>query len=126
MADESQQFLDVQPIFGVTDTTCAAAYYDQLGFSTTVIDSNYAIARRDAVEIHLQWNEEAGFKEDVDQPMYRFLIRDVDALFAEYAPLGVFHDRTALRETPWGTREFAFYDPDGNGLTFYRPLTEDE
>ena len=28
----------------------------------------------------------------------------------------------AMRDTPWGTREFAFYDPDRNGLTFYRDL----
>jgi hypothetical protein len=32
----------------------------------------------------------------------------------------VSHDRTALRNAPWGTREVAFYDPDGNGLFFYR------
>jgi uncharacterized glyoxalase superfamily protein PhnB len=54
--------------------------------------------------------------------MLRFLIDDVDALFEEYADKGVFHERTALRDTPWGTREFAFYDCDGNGLTFYRDL----
>jgi hypothetical protein len=26
---------------------------------------------------------------------------------------------TALRDTPWGTREFAFYDLNGNGLFLY-------
>jgi hypothetical protein len=25
-------------------------------------------------------------------------------------------------DKPWGSREFAFSDPDGNGLTFYRDL----
>jgi hypothetical protein len=25
-------------------------------------------------------------------------------------------------DKPWGTREFAFFDPDRNGLTFYRDL----
>jgi hypothetical protein len=34
----------------------------------------------------------------------------------------VFQDHTALSDTPWRTREFAFYDLDGNGLTFYRNL----
>jgi uncharacterized glyoxalase superfamily protein PhnB len=54
--------------------------------------------------------------------MLRLLVDDPDALFAEYADKGVFHEGTALRDTPWGTREFAFFDPDHNVLTFYRNL----
>jgi hypothetical protein len=49
-------------------------------------------------------------------------IEDVDALFEEYQDKQVFHDRTALRNTAWRTREFAFFGADGNGLTFYRDL----
>lgn len=52
----------------------------------------------------------------------RFVVEDVDGLFAEYQDKGVFHARTALENTEWGTREFAFYDADGNGLFFYRVL----
>jgi hypothetical protein len=33
-----------------------------------------------------------------------------------------FHAMTALRDTPWGTREFAFYDLNGNALFFCRDL----
>ena len=47
-------------------------------------------------------------------------------LIAEYQDKQVFHDLTRLADTPWGTREFAFYDPDGNGLTFYRDLKKSE
>ncbi len=54
--------------------------------------------------------------------MIRFLVADVDALHDELKSKGVFHKNTALRDTPWGTREFAFYDLDQNGLTFYRDL----
>ena len=32
----------------------------------------------------------------------------------------------AVRDTPWGTREFALYDLDRNALTFYRHLTSAE
>lgn len=55
--------------------------------------------------------------------MLRFVVPQVEALFEEYKTKDVFRSRTALRDTAWGTREFAFYDPDGNGLTFYRALT---
>jgi uncharacterized glyoxalase superfamily protein PhnB len=52
--------------------------------------------------------------------MLRCAVSDVDALFEEYQDKGVFHARTTLRDTDWGTREFAFFDPDRNGLTFYQ------
>jgi uncharacterized glyoxalase superfamily protein PhnB len=52
--------------------------------------------------------------------MIRLLVDDVDTLFEECRDKGVYHDRTALHDTTWGTREFAFYDSDGNGLIFYR------
>jgi uncharacterized glyoxalase superfamily protein PhnB len=54
--------------------------------------------------------------------MLRFVVPAVLEVFDEYRDKGVFHERTALRDTPWGTREFAFYDPDQNGLTFYCDL----
>ena len=76
---------------------------------------------RDTVNIHLQWHDEADFA-SVEKLSLRFVIDDVDSLFAEYADKDVFHSRTALQDTEWGTREFAFYDCDGNGLFFYRSL----
>ena len=47
---------------------------------------------------------------------------DVDALYEEYKNKDVFCDKTQLADKPWGTREFAIYDLDGNALTFYRDL----
>jgi catechol 2,3-dioxygenase-like lactoylglutathione lyase family enzyme len=41
--------------------------------------------------------------------------------FTEYLQ-GVFHERTQLCDTSWGTREFAFWDLNHNGLTFMRDL----
>jgi hypothetical protein len=68
----------------------------------------------------MQWHNPVDFRDAVDTLILRFLIDDVDALFAEYQDQQVFHDHTTLRDTAWGTREFAFNDLDGNGLTFYR------
>ena len=31
---------------------------------------------------------------------------------------GIVHPNGALADKPWGTREFAILDPDGNLLTF--------
>lgn len=56
----------------------------------------------------------------MERPTLRFLVADVDALNEEFQGRGVFHETTAVRDTPWRTREFAFFDLNQNGLTFYR------
>jgi hypothetical protein len=45
----------------------------------------------------------------------------VDALYAELRPLGIVHDNASLTTQPWGDREFAILDPDGNLVTFFEP-----
>ena len=119
-------FLDLAPVLQVRDVPAAIAYYvDRLGFELRFRDSEtdprYAGMRRHGVEVHLQWHDETSFRpERGDALMVRIRVVDPDALFAEYADKGVFHEKTHLRDTPWGTREFGFYDLNGHGLTFYR------
>ena len=120
-------FKELRPILGTRDLEKALSFYvERLGFALAFRDpsgpSNYAGARRDGVELHFQWQDES----EMTTTRLRFLVEDPDALYAEYRDKQVFHDRTRLADTPWGTREFAFYDPDGNGLTFYRDLKKSE
>jgi catechol 2,3-dioxygenase-like lactoylglutathione lyase family enzyme len=100
-------------------------YVDKLGFRLALQDEGpeprYAGVHRDGVELHLQWHDEGTWSR-VERPSLRFLVEDVEALYDEYRGGDVFHALTALRDTPWGPREFAFSDRYGNGLTFYRNL----
>jgi uncharacterized glyoxalase superfamily protein PhnB len=121
------QFTDVIPVLPVRSVPDAIRYYtEKLGFILRFPDdpqeAEYAAVRRGAVVLHLQWHDPVAFRDIVATLMLRFFLDDVDALFAEYSDKGVFQDHTALSDTPWGTREFAFFDPDGNGLTFCRDL----
>lgn len=116
----------VNPVLPCRDVSASVAFYvDRLGFTRLFQDApeqpRYAGVGRDGVEIHLQWHDPAEW-ERVERPMLRFVVPRVESLFEEYRLAGVFHGQTALRDTGWGTREFAFYDPDRNGLTFYRDL----
>jgi catechol 2,3-dioxygenase-like lactoylglutathione lyase family enzyme len=116
----------VHPVLPSKDVRAAVEFYVQrLGFTLRGQDSpkdpRYAVIARDHVVLHLQWHDPKEWSA-VERPMLRFVVPDVDALFDEYKDKGVHHARTALRDTEWGTREFAFYDRDGNGLTFYRDL----
>jgi catechol 2,3-dioxygenase-like lactoylglutathione lyase family enzyme len=119
-------FKAVHPVLPARNVGEAIRYYvDRLGFRLLFQDDphdpRYAGLRRDGVELHLQWRDEVDFAK-VERLALRFLIDDVDGLYKEYAGQGVYHGGTALRDTSWGTREFAFYDLNGNALFFYRDL----
>ncbi len=119
-------FNTVHPILPVRGVKASLGFYiDKLGFTLAFIDSQenpmYAGIRRDEVEIHLQWHQEENWQ-GMNASSLRFVIEDIQALYDEYALQDVFHEQTQLRKTAWHTEEFAFYDPDMNGLTFYRNL----
>jgi uncharacterized glyoxalase superfamily protein PhnB len=125
---ERARFSEVIPVLPARNVGDAVRFYvDRLGFTLRFQDSEdsptYAGVRRDGVVLHLQFQFEKDFAAGTaGQCMLRLVVDDPDALHAEYADKGVFHDGTELRDTEWGTREFAFWDVDHNGLTFMRDL----
>ncbi|WP_420572458.1 VOC family protein [Kordia sp.] len=119
-----EQFLNVHPVLAVKSVIKSLDFYvNKLGFTVAFADDatnpKYAGIRRGNVELHLQWHDASEWEHNIDRPMLRFLILNTEVLFEEYKTKEVFHTQTQLRETPWKTKEFAFYDLDMNGLTFY-------
>ena len=120
------QFKDVIPILDVRDVDAALRYYSQrlafqVDFRYEADPNNYAGVRRDGVCLHMQWQHEDEFRKGTAGKLrVRILVGDPDALFEEYRANGVVDERIQVKDTPWGTREFGFRDPDGNGLIFYR------
>lgn len=120
-------FKETQPIIGTRDIRRAIEFYTrQLGFTLAFGDTtdppNYVGFRRDAVEIHMQFQ----FEYEMSTIRLRFLVDDPDALYNEYRSRGVECSPRGICDTPWGTREFALYDLDRNAHTFYRNLTSAE
>jgi len=112
-------FAQVQPILGTRDLAKAVSFYvDRLGFTLAFGDPsipvNYVGLRRDKVELHVQFQ----YEHEMGTIRLRLVVDDPDALYEEYKDKQVFHEGTQLRDTPWGTREFAIYDLDRNSLTF--------
>ena len=123
-------FKQTQPIIGTRDMRRAIAFYtEKLGFKlafgadgTREVDAehpNYVGYRRDGAELHMQFQ----YEHEMGTIRLRFLVEDPDTLYAEYRARGVECLPSGVEDKPWGTREFALYDPDGNALTFYRDLT---
>ena len=120
-------FQQTHPILGTRDVRRAIDFYTgQLGFALAFQDNadnpNYVGFRRDAVELHMQFQ----FEHEMGTIRLRLLVADPDALFTEYRQRGVECFPNEVRDTPWGTREFALYDVDRNALTFYRQLRRGE
>ena len=118
----------IHPVLPVWDVLDALDFYvNRLGFRIAFADDSknpkYAGVIRDEIEIHLQWHDRKEWDYDIDRPMLRIVTQNIEGLFEEYGEKDVFHSHTLLRETAWGTKEFAFYDPFKNGLTFYRDIS---
>lgn len=121
----------IHPVLPVRNVTKAIQFYvDKLGFQLAFKDAGdtpgYAGVMRDGIAIHLQWHDEKDWAEGMDSSLLRIYVEKVDLLFDEYKTQFVFHQNTALKNTDWGTREFGFYDKDGNGLIFYKNFRSSE
>ncbi len=129
--DTNSQLLAVHPVLMASDVRRSISFFEDLGFTTSFFDDQdnprYVGLTRNNVEIHVQWNELSSTDKGLDRPVYRFLVRDVDALYREFSDRanGVLAAAQttpwcAPADTPWGTREFHVRDPSGNGLQFYQ------
>lgn len=122
-----KRIIAVVPVLMSRDVGAALLFYRKLGFDVEFQDApaqpRYAGIVRDGVALHLQWQDAAHWANALDRPMYRFPVADLDALHAEFLAAGALPTQNpspyaAPADTPWGTREFHFYDPDGNALQF--------
>lgn len=84
-------------------------------FVTVARYPDYGIVARDDVQIHF-W-----LTDDTDIPKAtscRIDVAGVDQLYVEMSASGVVHPNGPLTEQPWGLREFAVLDDDGNMIKF--------
>ena len=125
------KLLAVHPVLAARDVPESVQFYQRLGFAVTFQDAaanpKYVAVSREGVELHIQWADREQWAYPIDRPVYRFVVSDVDAIYAEFVESGAVRPDTnpvspwaAPADTPWGTREFHLRDPSQNGLQFYR------
>ena len=108
------------PILPSRDIGNTVAFYTRLGFEggAHASDAAYAILRRGAVELHFFTHRELVPAESWAGCYIR--VSDVESIYkafstAQLPPRGI-PRIDALEDKPWGLREFAVVDPDGNLL----------
>jgi uncharacterized glyoxalase superfamily protein PhnB len=91
-------------------------YQEKLGFTRLVWkDENYAVIDRDQIQIHF-WK--CNDKIHPENTSCYVNVSDVDTLYQEMKSAGVVHPNGPLKNQPWGMREFAILDGDGNMIKF--------
>ncbi len=82
-------------------------------------DEHYAVVGRDNVKLHFWKCNDKIHPENASCYIYA---EEIDALHRELKAAGVLHPNGPLEDRPWGTREFAVLDEDGNCITFGKDL----
>jgi catechol 2,3-dioxygenase-like lactoylglutathione lyase family enzyme len=125
------------PTFPIRNMARSLPFYrDILGLSLLHHDGGFAIVGRDGIELHLGQSDDESWRTRRDEEPVRsgsesFLAGTASCRIGmigveEYYPLlvahGVIHPNGTIRNTEWGTREFAVLDPDNNLITFFERL----
>lgn len=116
--------LSAIPALPVRDITKAAAFYkDRLGFAILHAEDGFAVAQRDAVEIHLWQANSPGIPGAephlAGTSSCRVRVEGLRALYAEYRRQEIIHPNGALAIQWWGIEDFTVFDNDGNAIAFY-------
>lgn len=113
------------PILPSRSLENTVAFYRRLGFDGEIhAFGNYAILRRGTIEIHFFTHRELQPAESHAGCYLR--VADADALHRDFAkaslPARGIPRQDPIENKPWGMREFAIVDPDGNLIRIGQPL----
>lgn len=115
------RFTATVPIIPARDIAASAAFYrDKLHFTVRHLEDEYGIVERDDIQVHF-WGP-SGIAPTASNTMIRIEVTEIDELFAACSEMGIVHPNAPLKEQPWGLREFAIGDLDGNLVTFFESL----
>jgi DNA-binding transcriptional MerR regulator len=104
------------PVLASLDLDATQRFYaEKLGFDVVSRYPDYAISARDGVQVHFWLTDDADIPKATS---CRVDVTGIETLYEQMKAVGVVHPNGPLREQPWGMKEFAVLDGDGNLITF--------
>jgi DNA-binding transcriptional MerR regulator len=104
------------PVLASLDLEATQRFYaDKIGFTPVARYPDYAICARDGVQLHFWLTDDADIPKETS---CRIDVLGIEALYEEMTASGVVHPNGPLRQQPWGFKEFAVLDSDGNLIKF--------
>ena len=122
MMQQDEIAIPILPSRSLSDTL---TFYQRLGFEGEIHRfGDYAIIRRGNVELHFFTDRELRPSESTAMCYIR--VSDAEGIHRAFAAAGLPRSgiprQDALEDKPWGMREFAIVDADGNLLRIGQPL----
>ena len=111
------QFISATPALASLDIERSVEFFcSNLGFSKVFCEQGaYGIVSRGPVHIHFWACTDRNIAENTS---CRVRVQGVEGMFSTCSDFGIVHPNAPLQTKPWGTKEFAVLDPDGNLITF--------
>lgn len=104
------------PVLPSLDFGRSIGFYEQkLGFKLGFRYNERVGLERDGFELHFWPCEDASVP---PVSSCYVIVKNIEALYEEYKAQGVIHPNGALESKPWGMKQFAILDPDGNMIQF--------
>ena len=117
---------EIRSISAVTlatrDMARAVRFYEALGFSIAYGGATAAFTSFKIGKEHLNLARADDQARSSGSVRVIFYVDDVDAMYAHVRAQG-FTPEAPPQDAPWGERYFHLTDPDGNALSFARPLS---
>ncbi|BCX04699.1 MAG: bleomycin binding protein [Candidatus Roseilinea sp.] len=108
--------INAVPVLPAADIADTLAFYRQkLGFHVRHQEEEYGIIVRDTVEVHF-WR--CGDRRIAENSSCRITVQGIEALFDHASKHGIVHPNAPLEAKPYGVREFAITDVNGNLIWF--------
>jgi len=112
------------PVLPVSDLVRAVAWYERIGFVVQATFDGYAILAFDGTELHLAEFDDLPGPQQTWSGAYLRVV-DADAVFARWTAMGA-PTIAVPADQPYGIREFATEDLDGNLWRVGAPLAANE
>lgn len=99
----------------LNEAETVAFYTEKLGLTLHTNYNGYLIFVRDGISVHLFHCDEAEACRNMGCYIY---VSEIEALYQEYQVLGLIHPNGPLKMMPFGLRQFAVVDNNGNIFYF--------
>ncbi|CAA9429523.1 MAG: bleomycin resistance protein [uncultured Ramlibacter sp.] len=115
---DATRFVAAVPVLASLDIERSVRFFEEkLGFARVHAQpGEYGIVAAGAIQVHFWACDDASIPKATG---CRVQVEGIDDLHSRCIGHGIVHPNGPLAAKPWGTREFAILDPDGNLLTFF-------
>lgn len=116
-------FLHTIPVLPSADISRDIEWHTKYtGFELNFEDDMYASISREQIILHLQWHANNESDPLLGGFVIKVFVNNIEPLVKEFIERGTITPEKFQEKTPWGTKEFGFFDLNKNAIFFVEDL----